>query len=250
MVAPARRNREIEPVHRLATASDLKAILLFAELPAETITDLAERGRIHRFNRGEFLFFDGEPARDVNFLIAGQVKIVRETDDGQEIILRLIQPGEIFGGAGGWGAPQYPATAIALENAHVFRLPVSDFSSLIELHPPFAMIVIRELSTRLREAESRIHELQVERVERRIARTLLRLAGKTGQETQDGIQIDLPRSRQHLAELTGATLSTVSRILSEWDRQGLILAGRERITITKPHELVMIAEDITSHGFH
>ncbi len=250
MAAPARRIRKIDPVHRLASASDLKAILFFEELPDETIANLAERGRIHRFNRGEFLFFDGEPARDVHFLITGQVKIVHETDDGQEIILRLIQPGEIFGATGGWGAPQYPATAIALEDAHVFRLPVSDFSSLITLHPPFALVVIRELSTRLREAEARIRELQVERVEQRIARTLLRLAGKIGQETQHGIQIELPRSRQHLAELTGATLTTVSRVLSEWDRQGLILAGRERITLVKAHELVMIAEDIASHGFH
>ena len=159
------------------------------------------------------------------------------------MILRLIQPGEIFGGAGGWGAEVYPATAIALEDVRVFQLPNSEFARLIGLHPEVALAIIRELGARLREAEARIRELQAERVERRIARTLLRLAGKTGQKTAQGIQIDLPQSRQHLAELSGATLTTVSRVLSEWDRQGLILAGRERVTIAKPHELVMIAED-------
>ncbi len=226
-----------------ARQSDLSAVQLFQELPDSTVRVIAERGWIRQVDQGSFLFFEGDAADVAHFLLAGQVKVVRETADGQEVILRLIQPGEIFGGAGGWGAEVYPATAIALEDVRVFQLPNSEFARLIGLHPEVALAIIRELGARLREAEARIRELQAERVERRIARTLLRLAGKTGQKTAQGIQIDLPQSRQHLAELSGATLTTVSRVLSEWDRQGLILAGRERVTIAKPHELVMIAED-------
>ncbi|MCO5222565.1 MAG: Crp/Fnr family transcriptional regulator [Thermomicrobiales bacterium] len=198
---------------------------------------------MQQFGPGEFLFFENDVATDAHFLLSGQLKIVRETEDGQEVILRLIRAGEMFGGAGGWGAATYPATAVALDQARVFRLPVQEFARLAGHYPQFALAVIEELGLRLREAESRIRELQVERVERRIARTLLRLANKIGHKTDRGIQIDLPQSRQHLAELSGATLSTVSRVLSEWDRQGLILAGRERVTIVRPHELVVIAED-------
>ena len=224
-------------------ANEVGAMRLFRELPQTTIETVASRGEMRQFRAGAFLFLEGAPAAHVSFLLAGQVKVVHETDDGQEVILRLIQPGEFFGGAGGWGAPVYPASAVALDDIRVFRLPVRAFAALIELHPEFALAVIREMGIRLREAEARIRELQAERVERRIARTLLRLAGKTGQKSAAGIQIDLPQSRQHLAELSGATLSTVSRVLSEWDRQGLILAGRERVTIVRPHELVMVAED-------
>lgn len=227
---------------------ELQTIPLFDRLPEETLDSIAANGAIRNFDRGMFLFFEGDPASEIHFLIEGQVKIVNETEDGQEIILRLIQPGEIFGGAGGWGAEHYPATAVALEETRIFQLPVTEFPLLVESHAAFALAVISELGTRLREAESRIRELQAERVERRIARTLLRLAGKTGRETADGIQIDLPQSRLHLAELSGSTLSTVSRVLSEWDRQGLILAGRERVTLIKAHELVMIAEDFVDSG--
>ena len=234
------------PATNPAHQRDLSAIRLFRELPESTVGEIADRGCVRRANQGEFLFFEGAPADRAHFLLTGQVKIVRETEDGQEVILRLIQSGEIFGGAGGWGAQRYPATAVALEESRVFQLPVSELAALIERHPEFALAIIRELGTRLREAEARIRELQAERVERRIARTLLRLASKTGQKTSRGIQIDLPQSRQHLAELSGATLTTVSRILSEWDRRGLILAGRERVTIVAPHELVMIAEDASS----
>ncbi|HET8524865.1 MAG TPA: Crp/Fnr family transcriptional regulator, partial [Thermomicrobiales bacterium] len=105
---------------------------------------------------------------------------------------------------------------------------------------------IQELAKRLREAEHRISELQAERVERRIARTLLRLASKSGIRTAEGVEITLPLSRQHLAELAGATLSTVSRVLSGWDRQGVIHARREKIIIAHPHQLVAIAEDLES----
>jgi len=230
----------------LASSSDLGAIRLFRDLPETTVRGIATHGHIERVHQGKFLFFEGDPATDVHFLLSGQVKVVHETEDGQEVIFRLIQPGEFFGGAGGWGAPVYPATAVALEDAQVFYLPASEFKTLIAEHPDFSLAIIREMGFRLREAEARIRELHLERVERRIARTLLRLAGKTGQRTEQGIRIDLPQSRQHLAELSGATLSTVSRVLSEWDRQGLILAGRERVTIVNPHELVMVAEDAAS----
>ncbi len=223
----------------------LGVIRLFGGLPPDTLQAIAERGHIETVERGDFLFFEGDPASDAHFLLDGRVKVVHETGDGQEVILRLVQTGDIFGGSGGWGDSRYPATAIALDDARVFRLPASAFSELIGQHPLVAQTIIRELGSRLREAEARIRELQAERVERRIARTLLRLTGKTGQKTPDGIQIELPQSRQHLAELSGATLTTVSRVLSEWDRQGLILAGRERLTIVRPHELVMIAEDAT-----
>jgi len=224
----------------------LRTIRLFRELPEATLAAIGAHGRIRRLRRGEFLFFEGDRAGDVNFVLAGRVKIVRETEDGQEIILRLIETGKIFGGAGGWGAERYPATAVALDDATVFRLPVADFAALVATHPDFALAMIKELGARLREAEARIGELQAERVERRIARTLLRLAGTTGQKTAAGIEIELPQSRQHLAELTGTTLSTVSRVLREWDRRGLVAAGRERVTIAKPHELVMIAEDVAA----
>lgn len=241
-----RAHPEIAQTQTERSVSELESVRLFARLSRTAIEAIASHGGTQRFPQGAFLFFEGDPAVHVHFLLEGQIKIVHETEDGQEVILRLIQPGEFFGGAGGWGAGSYPATAIALDDVRVFRLPVAAFADLIGLYPEFGLAVIRELGLRLREAEARIRELQVERVERRIARTLLRLANKTGRKTERGIQIDLPQSRQHLAELSGTTLSTVSRVLSDWDRQGLVLAGRERVTLLRPHDLVVIAEDAPS----
>lgn len=216
---------------------------LFHSLQPETLTAIAGRMRVTPIADGEFVFVAGSPADAINLLASGRIKVIHETDEGREVILRLIQPGEIFGGAGVWGADGYPASAVALEPAVVLRLPAREVTDLAREHPEFALALVAELAARLREAETRIQELQTERVERRIARALLRLADKLGRKTARGIEIDLPLSRQDLAELAGTTLSTASRTLSAWQQQGLILAGRERVTILQPHALVALAED-------
>ncbi len=222
----------------------LSTVRLFQRLSSETLSTVAERFQPKRFRDGEFIFFEGDRASEVSLLASGRVKVVRETEEGREVILRLIQPGEIFGAAGMWGEPEYPASALALEDVLILQLPAPELAALVTRSPEFAQAVIRELGTRLREAEARIRELQTERAERRIARALLRLANKAGVRNETGIEIGIPLSRQDLAELSGTTLSTASRTLSAWDRLGLIVAARERVTIVRFHELVAVAEDL------
>jgi CRP-like cAMP-binding protein len=100
------------------------------------------------------------------------------------------------------------------------------------------------MSDRIQELQDRLRELSTERVERRIANTLLRLARQTGQKTPDGIRIDLALSRQDIAEMSGTTLYTVSRTLSRWEQIGIVESGRERVLIRSPHGLVAIAQDL------
>ncbi len=207
------------------------------------LREVASRFQVKRVPRGGFVFLEGAPAQSLSVLAEGRVKVIRETEEGQEVILRLIEPGDIFGGAGGWGEDVYPASARAQEHTVVLQLPAESFSLLLAQQPTLALAVIHELGRRLRAAEARIRDLQTERVERRIARTLLRLANRTGTGTAAGIELGIPITRQDLAELAGSTLSTVSRTMTSWERQGIVAGARERFTIVKPHELVALAED-------
>lgn len=222
----------------------LETVPLFRHLSPETLAAIAGQLRVRRLEDGNFVFLAGAAADSVNLLAQGRIKVIRETEAGQEVILRMIQPGELFGGAGGWGEERYPASAVALGDAVVLRLPARSFAALVADYSDFAMAVIHEIAERLRQAERRIEELQTQRVERRIAHTLLRLSDKAGVKTPEGVRINLPLSRQDLADLAGTTLSTASRTLSNWDQRGLIAAGRERVTIRQPHNLVAIAEDL------
>ena len=231
-------------------ASLLKRVGLFAELPATTIDDLAARFRARVVARAGFIFLEGEPAGMLHVAAEGRVKIVRETAEGKQVILRLIQPGEAFGVSGGWGGLTYPARAQALDRAVVLEMPAGELATLIGVHPELALALIRELGMRLREAEARILDLQTEGVEARLARALLRLAGIAKQADRSSGEAGtlasggtgtLALSRQDLADLTGTTLSTASRTLSAWHRLGFVLALRERVEIVDRGALERIA---------
>ena len=93
------------------------------------------------------------------------------------------------------------------------------------------------------DTQARVMEMSSEQVEQRIANTLLRLAKQAGRKTDEGIEIDFPISRQEIAEMTGTTLHTVSRTLSSWENQGLVRSGRQKVIVTDPHGLLLVAEN-------
>jgi CRP-like cAMP-binding protein len=94
------------------------------------------------------------------------------------------------------------------------------------------------------ELQERQKALVTDRVEQRIARILLKLAAQSGRKIDEGVLIDLPITRQDIAEMSGTTLFTVSRTLNEWERGGLLEIGRERVVIRDPHGLVSIADEL------
>ncbi len=121
-------------------------------------------------------------------------------------------------------------------------------SRLMERFPPLARNAMRHMSARMQEMQNRVRELSTERVERRIANTLLRLANQTGVKSPAGVLINVALTRQDIAEMTGTTLYTVSRTLSRWEQEGIVESGRERVLIRAPHALVTIAEDLPPPG--
>ena len=208
-------------------AALLAQVSLFAGIPPPAIDDLATRFKPRAVARAGFIFLEGAPAGTLHLVADGRVKIVRETTGGKQVILRLIHPGEPFGLSGIWGGATYPATAQALDRVVLLQLPVRELRELLAAHPSIALALIDELASRLREAEGRILDLQTEGVESRIARTLLRLASASSSAEP----VSLAISRQDLADLCGTTLTTASRTLSAWHRQGFVLALRERVVI-------------------
>jgi CRP-like cAMP-binding protein len=113
---------------------------------------------------------------------------------------------------------------------------------LIERVPRLAANAMATIGGRLQDAHTRIRELATEAVERRVAHALLRLVRQAGRKTEDGVVIDFPLTRQDIAEMTGTTLHTVSRLLSAWETKGLVASQRRQVTVRDPHGLVLIAE--------
>jgi CRP-like cAMP-binding protein len=112
----------------------------------------------------------------------------------------------------------------------------------MKTRPYMSFDLMRLMTGNIQEMQERYRELATEKVERRIARSLLRLAAQMGTKMDRGIELTF--TRQDLAEMSGTTLYTVSRVLSEWERQGLVETGRERVLIRDPHGVVRIAEEL------
>jgi CRP-like cAMP-binding protein len=226
------------------TAELLERIELFQGLDSDALAAVVQTAHIHSVPSGSCFFFQGDPATRFYVLIEGRVRLTQVTAEGQQVILRFITPGEGMGIVAALGAMLYPASAEALDACRALTWEGVAVAALMEQYPRLALNGMRLLAQRVREFQDRLRELATERVERRVARMLLRLARQSGHKVAAGILIDLPLSRQNLAEMTGTTLYTVSRILSQWEAQGLVETGRERVVIRRPHGLVVIADDL------
>ncbi|GIX48534.1 MAG: Crp/Fnr family transcriptional regulator [Candidatus Tectimicrobiota bacterium] len=212
-----------------------------SEAEAAAVLDAAWPRRVARDG---FFFHQHDTATTLYVLRQGQVKLSQLTPEGHQVLLRYVGPGEMFGGIAVLAQSAYPVSAQAVEDSLALAWDGERMARLMERYPRLALNALRLVAARFRELQDRYRELATERVERRVARALLRLARHRGRKVPAGVLIDLPLSRQDLAELTGTTLYTVSRLLSRWDQQGLLHAGRERVLIRTPHELERIAEDL------
>jgi CRP-like cAMP-binding protein len=215
---------------------------LFAGLaPADLDAVLAE-ARSARYAKNSAVFEQGEDAHSFFVLLHGHVRATRMTPAGQQIVVRYVTPGETFGVAMAIGLTKYPATATAVDDSVVLAWPSATWPRLVAQHPSLAAATLQTVGARLQETHTRVLEMSTEQVERRVAHALLRLAQQAGRKVEQGVEIDFPISRQDIAEMTGTTLHTVSRILSGWEQQGLVEGGRQRIVLREPHRLFALAE--------
>lgn len=213
-------------------------------LPAPVLDELAAALQPRTWQRGEIIFREADPAQRAYVLAEGRIKFVQETDDGQEVILHLFHSGEIFGVEGLWADQDYRATAVAIDRVTVLGVSVPMLMALLAREPSLTLAFFRLLGQRLRDAEARVRDLQTEQVEGRIARAVIRLVSRMGRKTSEGIDVGVRLTRQDLAELSGTTLSTASRTLSAWSKDGIIRTRREQVIITDPHRLIAIADNL------
>lgn len=229
-------------------ASELLAFLqgvpLFQPLPEAALKEIAALSHLRAMEEGGFFFMQGDEARYMYVLTRGRVKLSQVSVDGQQVGMRMIAPNQMFAGIAILSPlKRYPVSAEAMEDSAALAWAGTDLRRLADRYPALSFGIMDAMRGYIEEMQSRFRELSTERVERRVARALLRLTVQTGKKLENG-GIEIALSRQDLAEMSGTRLFTVSRTLSEWERQGLIEAGRGRVVILQPHGLVSIAEDL------
>jgi CRP-like cAMP-binding protein len=215
---------------------------LFIGMADSDSTAILNQGERIRSRPGEILFSQGDPARRCYLVLKGRLKLTTLHEQGKQAVIRYVGAGQLTAAVAVFKEKDYPVTAETIGPAEVVVWDRQVMVKLMLEYPQLAINTLKVVIDRLDDVQSRYLEINAEQVEQRIARALLRIMRHSGCKTDYGILIDFPVSRQELADYTGTTLYTVSRILSAWSRKGWIKSGREQITVTDPHALVAFAE--------
>ncbi len=216
------------------TIEVLRHTPLFSGLSVTDTARLAAVSTELPIKAGEYVFWEGDPSEHFYVVLAGRVKIVKQSSAGREFIIAFFGPGEIFGEAAAFQGRPYPASAQAAVDSRVISIKKRDFISFLAAHPEVALGMITMLSQRLREAQARMKDLAGERVEQRIATVLVLLSGKLGQE--------LPFTRQEIAAMAGTTTETAIRTLAQLKERGIVTSGRGKVIIVDGTRLRLLSE--------
>nr|WP_306152528.1 Crp/Fnr family transcriptional regulator [Roseovarius sp. MMSF_3281] len=214
----------------------------FSRLDKRQIRAILDLASSRRYDEGTAIFQEGHPAERFYMLLDGYVRVVRVTPTGEQVTALHIPAGQLLGIARAIGRDTYPATAMTASEALALSWPMRLWDRFTADYDGFATESYKTLGHRLGEVHNRVVEMATQQVEQRVANALLRLINQTGRNVENGIEIDFPITRQDLSELTATTLHTVSRLLSSWEKQGLVESRRKRIVVRDPHALVVLAQ--------
>lgn len=203
----------------------------FAELNSDQIQQINSLFTEKGYEQGEPIFFSGDPASHLYVVADGHVKLMQHTYTGQNVLLDVLIRGEFLGSLLPQAGDDYSETAIAQTPCCLLGIPNQAFSNLLQQYPSVSLKVIEKMSQRLQDANQMIRRLSAQSVEGRMAHILLKLGEKLGQPQEIGLLIQLPLSRADLAEMTGTTVETASRVLSRFQKEALIESGRQWVAI-------------------
>ncbi|QQR72229.1 MAG: Crp/Fnr family transcriptional regulator [Holophagales bacterium] len=200
---------------------------IYRRLKLEDRARLAKLAQVRSYGEGRTIFAEGDPSSHFITIVQGHVKVVKNTAAGKEVILELFGAGEPLGVLAAYEGHPFPATAVATEPTTCLLLPRDAFYALLEEHPSMVRGLLAGLTLRQIQLTNRLAELGSGRVESRLARLLLKLAGEVGTPTAGGTFIPLRLKRQELADFVGTTVETAIRIMSRWSKGGIVRTRRD-----------------------
>lgn len=216
---------------------DLSKITLFNSLAPDEIKEIHPYITKVSFKKKDVIFSEGDPPDWFYIVINGKVKITKLSQEGKEIILEIISPMDFFGGLAVIKGFPYPANAIAMEDTELLKISRSNLMRILDRFPNLMYCMALQLSDRMKESHEALKNIALERVEARIASLLLKLADKTGRETESGLLIDMKLTKQDIAEMVGTTVETSIRTMSKFKKLGMVSDREGKIIIKDINKL-------------
>lgn len=209
-----------------------KQVNIFSSLDAVQISKVIELIIHKEYKKGEALILEGDPIDSLIIINNGQVKAFRTTQDGKEQILYIFGEGEFFGERNLLRDQVSTYSVEALEETHVCLIHKKDFQTLIRDYPDIGIKIMEELCQRLDRLENTIETMGTRTVEARVNSVILEFADKYGKPHPKGILIDLPLSREGIANYIGLTRETVSRKMNLLQDEGMLeMIGNKKVLL-------------------
>jgi len=235
-----------DPGHGLPLSASVDRVLVavrslptFRGLSPDDQRRVSALASIRDYERGDYLWKEGDPADALTLIVRGRVKIVRQAETG-DVILEIFGEGEPVGAIAVYNYIPYPASAVCLEAVTLLILPRRDWFELLDRNPDFTRAIIRELTKLVIALTRKLEDMRGQRVEVRIAQLFLTLAERMGKETKQGIEIPIHLSRQEVADLVGTTVESAIRVLSRWGHEKLVITGENRFVIPSRERLAAV----------
>jgi CRP/FNR family transcriptional regulator, cyclic AMP receptor protein len=216
----------------------LRAVPVFSELNDVDVTSLSKLTTRRKYPKDTVIFFENEEGDTFFMILDGRVKVTILGDDGREIILSVLGPGDFFGEVALLDNEPRSATAIAVEDTELMSLHRLDFQNVLNENKSITLALIKTLTARLRKANHQISTLALLDVYGRVARVILDMARDEGKRLKDGRIAFRRPTHQEIANRIGTTRETVTRMLKDLERQGLIRVEGKEIVVQADFEKV------------
>lgn len=226
------------------TAAVLAEVPLFASLTAAERVAIAGPFDRVTFARDMVIVFEGAPPHWLYVVTDGFIKLLKHSVEGREVILHVATSGDLIGGVSAFGRRPHPFTAKAMVRSQALRIGGPEFARIMKEHPAVASHTVTLLIDELTEAHETAKSLATEKVERRIARQLTKLAVRLGRATSEGLEIAVPLARQDVADMAGTTVESAIRVLSRWRRSGLVKTVGGRLVVMDMAAVRALADDL------
>ena len=214
---------------------------IFSELEPEDLLRLEKAGLRRSYRPRETLFQKGDPSDFMVAVISGCVRICVYSVDGREIVLNLIEPGQVLGEIAALDGQGRTADAIAVDKVEALIIDRASVRRVLADRPEAAFRLIETLCTRLRRTSNQVEIIGYRDLPARTAALLLELSGDFGVETERGTRIERKLSQRDMARMIASTRESVNRQLRQWTQDGLISVEDGLIEVHDMDQLEEIA---------
>jgi CRP/FNR family transcriptional regulator, cyclic AMP receptor protein len=225
---------------------DRRAILrnhaLFAQLTSGEIDQLLAHARVAHYRHGDVIFHKASPGTGMMAVLAGQVRISAPSPDGREIVLNMINPGEIFGEIALLDGKDRTADAVAQTDCELLVIERRSFIPFLISNPEIALRLLAVLCDRLRRTTEQVEDMLFRDLPSRLAKKLLSLAATSGTRSERGVRIATRLSQRELGAMVGMSRESVNKQLRQWQVEGIIASEEGCILLADERKLRSLAE--------